>query len=93
MVRTQIQLTEEQSKALKELAKRRGVSVAELIRTAVDRWLSSAGHISQEERQRRAIAAATGFETGVTDLARNHDAYFAESTKTTQQQNHEPVVV
>ena len=37
MVRTQIQLTEEESEALKCEARRTGLSVAELIRQSVDR--------------------------------------------------------
>jgi len=36
MVRTQIQLTEEQARALKEIAAARGESMAEVIRRAVD---------------------------------------------------------
>ena len=43
MVRTQIQLSEKQAKALKKLAARRNVSVAELIRQAVDVQLHTAG--------------------------------------------------
>jgi len=46
MVRTQIQLTEDQALTLKTLAARRGVSVAELIRQAMEEYL-------ERERSRR----------------------------------------
>ena len=38
MIRTQIQLTEEQAQALRELAHRENRSVAELTRQAMDYW-------------------------------------------------------
>ena len=78
MVRTQIQLTEEQSKALKRLSAQRDVSVAELIRQGIDLYLRSCGTISQEERRQRAIKAAGRFRSGQTDLSEKHDAYLAE---------------
>ena len=40
MVRTQIQLTEEQARRLKALAAEQGVSMAELIRRSVDTVLN-----------------------------------------------------
>ena len=40
MIRTQIQLTEEQVGRVKEAAMLRKVSMAEIIREAVDYWLS-----------------------------------------------------
>ena len=61
------------------MAARENVSIAELIRRALDRWLETAIPMSPEERQSRAIAAAKGFETGINDLARNHDKYFADT--------------
>ncbi|MEP7359583.1 MAG: ribbon-helix-helix protein, CopG family [Anaerolineales bacterium] len=79
MVRTQIQLSEKQSQALKKLAARRKVSVAELIREAVDEQLRSAGKIDPDERKRRALAAAGRFHSGQTDLSTEHDQYLAEA--------------
>jgi hypothetical protein len=78
MVRTQIQLTEDQAKRLKERAASEGCSMAALIRRSVDRLLESDGAISREERKRRAIALAGRFHSGVDDLAVNHDKYLAE---------------
>jgi predicted DNA-binding ribbon-helix-helix protein len=79
MIRTQIQLSEKQAKALKDLAARRNVSVAELIRQAVDEQLRAAGTIDPEERKRRALAAAGRFHSGLTDLSTEHDRYLAEA--------------
>ena len=79
MVRTQIQLTEEQSKALKRLAAEQGTSVAELIRRSVDRYLRTTEGVSAEERRRRAIAAAGKYRSGRPDVAVEHDRYLAEA--------------
>ncbi len=77
MVRTQIQLTEEQARALKEVAARQGISMAELIRRGVDRILEEQEH-ERKEKWRRALAAAGRFRSGYTDISVNHDKYLAE---------------
>lgn len=78
MIRTQIQLTEEQSAALKELAAREKVSVAALIRRGMDYYLRVFASVSDEERRQRALAIAGRFRTRVSDLSTNHDRYLAE---------------
>jgi Arc/MetJ-type ribon-helix-helix transcriptional regulator len=75
MIRTQIQLTEEQAQALKELAAGRRTSVAELIRESVDELLYKVGGIDEAERRRRAIAVAGRFRSGKGDISENHDEY------------------
>jgi len=79
MVRTQIQLTEEQANALKKLALSRHLSIAELIRQAVDNILKSSTAIDMEERKKRAIDAAGRFSSGKSDIAREHDTYLTEA--------------
>jgi hypothetical protein len=79
MIRTQIQLTEEQSRVLKSLAARRGVSVAELTRQSVDSFIRSSTGLDDQERQLRAIAAAGKFRSGQDDIAVNHDHYLTEA--------------
>lgn len=81
MIRTQIQLTEQQSNKLKELAAEYDVSTAELIRRAVDQFITAAvpPAISDEERRRMALAAVGKFSSGVHDLSINHDYYLAEA--------------
>ena len=79
MIRTQIQLTEEQANALKRLSLSRHLSIAELIRQAVDHILKSSTAIDREERKKRAITAAGRFSSGKRDIAREHDKYLAEA--------------
>lgn len=75
MVRTQIQITEEQSRALKKIAAQRKISVAELIRQGIDFYLHVYGTVSQKEKRQRAIEAAGRFHSGQTDLSEKHDEY------------------
>ena len=78
MVRTQIQLTEKQSKALKKIASEKHVSLAELIRQGVSTIMKT-GEVSIEERKERAIAAAGRFRSGKKDISARHDEYLAEA--------------
>jgi len=78
MVRTQIQLTEAQAAALRRLAGERGVSLAELIRRAVD-GLIAQGPSQVEQARARAVAAVGRFESGLQDVSRRHDEHLAEA--------------
>ncbi|WP_338833669.1 hypothetical protein MHLNE_00120 [Moorella humiferrea] len=78
MIRTQVQLTEEQYHALKKMAAVKKISMAELIRLGVDQVLAGSNP-GQNERIQRAIKAAGRFRSGVKDLSRNHDAYLTEA--------------
>lgn len=79
MIRTQIQLTEEQSEGLRRLAAEAGVSMAELVRQAVDRLLRSGGAPDRREIVRRSLAAIGSFSSGDPDIAVDHDRHFVES--------------
>lgn len=79
MVRTQIQLTEEQANALKKLASSRHLSIAELIRQAVDTIIKSNVVIDTEERRKRAMDIVGRFSSGKHDISREHDKYLAEA--------------
>jgi Arc/MetJ-type ribon-helix-helix transcriptional regulator len=79
MTRTQVQLTEEQARALRNLASTRQVSVAELIRQSVDTLIRSSGEIDIEERRRRAIAAAGRFRSGASNVSAKHDEHLADA--------------
>jgi len=78
MIRTQIQITPEQARALKRLAAKEGKSVAELIRISVDDMLR-AGGIQDHQGLRRKASAAAGKLNGPKDLAEKHDNYLAEA--------------
>jgi len=79
MIRTQVQLTEEQARALKEIAHRENASIAELTRRAIDQWLQTTGAIPMAERRRRALAVVGTFRSGQTDISERHDEYLAEA--------------
>jgi hypothetical protein len=79
MIRTQIQLSEEQARTLKEMAAKYETSMADLIRQAVDEWIRSAGAVDREERKQRAIAVAGRFHSDYTDLSIAHDRHLAEA--------------
>jgi hypothetical protein len=76
MVRTQLQLPEEQARALRELAAERGVSVAELIREAVEQMLRECHN---DELWRRASSLIGRYRDDATDASVNHDAYLDEA--------------
>jgi hypothetical protein len=79
MVRTQIQLTEEQADKIRRAAIERNCSVAELIRQAIDSALKSGGEIDPVERRRRALDIAGKFSSGRKDISSKHDEYLADA--------------
>lgn len=78
MVRTQIQLTEEQAERLKDKAAETGVSMAELIRRSIDAYLSQGHTLTRAERLRRTLDIIGKYSSGETDIAVNHDKYLAD---------------
>lgn len=79
MIRTQIQLTEDQAKALKKIAQSRHLSVAELIRKAVDTVIKSNTVVNAEERHKRAMEIVGKFSSGKRDVSKKHDLYLTEA--------------
>lgn len=75
MIRTQVQLTEEQFRMLKEVSASTGRSMAELIREAVDRL----GAVAGVDRRARAIAAIGGFRSGSNQVSGSHDDELTEA--------------
>jgi len=80
MVRMQVQLTEAQVAALKNLSLRRGVSIAGLIRQGTDLVIGTPEAPDPRSRRDRAVTALGCFESGRQDLAEHHDTYFAEAS-------------
>lgn len=79
MVRTQVQLTEQQMKALRRIAGSNGRSIADLIREGVDLYLSSQLRPSREEQIARALRFVGKFASGRSDISTEHDRYLAEA--------------
>ncbi len=79
MVRTQIQLTEEQAQRLKAVARKKRVSQAELVRRFVDKMLPLEETRSDEEIRRRAIAVAGKLRSRTGDVAERHNEYLSEA--------------
>jgi predicted Ser/Thr protein kinase len=79
MVRTQIQLTEQQARAVKAIAAAQGISVAEAIRRAIDGMTQSRSAVDTEESRRRALRIVGKFRSGKRDVSKRHDAYLAEA--------------
>ena len=79
MIRTQIQLSENQVRSIKQLAATLGVSMAEIIRRAIDDKIKEEFRPSREEVRERAMRAGGRFSVEIKDLSTNHDQYLAEA--------------
>lgn len=78
MIRTQIQLTEEQSIRLHEAARRSGVSTAEVIRRSVDQYLQEST-VAAPAGRLSALEIVGRFHSGLSDIADRHDYYLDEA--------------
>ena len=79
MVRTQIQLTPEQSRRVKRVAERKGISVAEVIRQSIDIALVSEDLPSRDELKAKARSVFGKYQDRQTDVSENHDRYLPEA--------------
>ncbi len=79
MVRTQIQLTEEQSRQIRSIAEENNKSMAEVIRRAVDDWLARYGDELAATQQERALEVVGRYRSGLSDISDRHDDYLAEA--------------
>lgn len=79
MIRTQIQLTEEQQATLRELAAATGRSVAELVRDAIERTMAARSRPDRREMVQRAARLAGRFSSGSPDGSSEHDRNLAEA--------------
>ena len=77
MIRTQVQLTDEQAARVKELAHASNESMAAIIRKALDQFL-----LKQEPDRRalyrQALATVGKYKAGETDISIEHDRYLAQ---------------
>ena len=77
MIRTQIQMEEDQIDWLRAEARERGVSVSQLIREGVALFRAREERIP-EEKKKRALAAVGRFSSNLSDVSVRHDDYLAE---------------
>lgn len=80
MVRTQVQLTEQQVRRLRARAHEEGVSLAEIIRRFVDSGLT--GEAADRGKLYEKAARVVGHfpdKRGATTLARDHDRFLDEA--------------
>lgn len=79
MIRTQIQLTEDQARAVKKMAADRGVSMAEFIRQAVECLIKSSPDRDRQEKIKRAREIVGQYRSGKGDVSKRHDDYLGEA--------------
>ncbi len=84
MVRTQIQLTEEQYRQLKRWAQRLGISLSEAVRRCVaDRLARERVELGREDLAREALAVVGKYADpeGASRVGKDHDEYLTEAYK------------
>ena len=79
MVRTQIQLTEEQARALKAQARMEERSMADVVRECVAEYLARRHAPDITDLARRARNLKGRFRSGCPDLAEAHDRYLDDA--------------
>ena len=77
MIRTQISLTDDQMRRLRLEARRRHVSLAAVVRDAVDQFVPDED-VRRRSRVDALLAAAGSVASGTGTVARDHDAILGE---------------
>ena len=80
MLRTQIQLKEEQMEWLRSKARARGISVSQLIRESI-KFYRAHEERRPNDRKRKALEAVGRFSSGTSDVSERHDDYLADAYK------------
>jgi hypothetical protein len=79
MLRTQIQLTADQARRLRERAAAENRSMADLVRDAVDASLRAGALVDRDVLKQRSLDSLGRFRSGATDLASEHDRHLDEA--------------
>jgi len=87
MRRVQIQFTDEQIERLKSVAKSEGKSVAAVVRESTNLGLTQRQVVRTPETIAKALAYAGSFNSGKSDVSRNHDKYWADDLWKEMQEN------
>jgi hypothetical protein len=80
MIRTQVQIEEDQITWLRSKARDRGVSVSQLIREGIDLYRLRED-LLPIEKKKKALAAVGRFSSGRPDISGRHDDYLAKAYK------------
>ena len=78
MIRTQIQLTEEQAERLKEISHMGNESIAAIIRKALDQYLMNQPS-DRKALYRQALTVVGKHRAGIGDISIEHDRHLAEA--------------
>lgn len=78
MIRTQIQFEEEQYKRIKELADQQKVSIAALVRRAVEQFIMT-GKPGRSSLYREALKISGKYKADHDDIAVKHDQYLEDA--------------
>ena len=80
MVRSQIQFSSEQLERIRAIARSQGVSIAEVVRRAVDHYSEQKVPDAAETALRARARAVTGrYGSGHSDTSADHDRYLARA--------------
>ncbi len=79
MVRTQIQLTEEQADSLRKIAAARRLSLAEVIRQSLELYLADANRCPDARIRERALEVIGKYSSGLSDISSDHDRYLEDA--------------
>ena len=78
MKRTQILISEEQHKLLKDISSKKNISMAEAVRECITYYEKNKPIISEEKKHEKVLGMAGKYNSGLGDLAKNHDKYIEE---------------
>ncbi|MBW1982344.1 MAG: CopG family transcriptional regulator [Deltaproteobacteria bacterium] len=77
MIRTQIQIEEEQMQWLRTRASQKKISISQLIRESIAFFREHEERITSTKKE-RALAALGLFDSGLRDVSERHDDYLAD---------------
>ena len=81
MKRTQVQLTEKQYKTVKEISSSSNISMAEVIREAIDAYCPNKAIFANKEKIQKAIGIMGKYRSGYQDISKDHDRYLRQDFK------------